>query len=207
MVDKDKIREALRSYYDVYADHVIRDDGTVDVIAGTYGGVSCKRLPPDRVMPVQFGTVTGDFEIQTGLRPVSLVGSPHTVGGVFHIHNNNRIVDLQGGPRSVGKYVVGKGNRINSLVGVASHVTQGLVIHEDSLWSLEHLPPALEFLYVGYHEHLPVLRSVLVTRAYFTNAYVGLQNIVDKYMGRGQSVMLNFALELKKAGYGTNAKW
>lgn len=203
MVDKDKIREALNIYYDVYADHVINDDGTVDVM----GGVSCNGLPPDRVMPVQFGTVSGDFEIQTGLRPVSLVGSPHTVGGIFNIQNNNRIVDLQGGPQSVQRYVLGKGNRITSLGGIAAHVTEALVIHENSLHSLEHLPPDLPSLYVGYNEHLPVLRSVMVSNAYFENAFVGLQRIVDKYMGKGKSAVLNFALELKQNGYGSNAQW
>lgn len=207
MVDKDQILKLLRTYYHVSGDIVIHDDGTVDVLGGKYSGVSCKRLPADRVMPVQFGTVSQDFEIQTGLRPASLVGSPHTVGGIFHIHNNNRIVDLQGGPLSVGRYVVGKGNRIPSLRGIAAHVKEALVIHEDSLHSLEHLPPDLPSLYVGYNEYLHVLRAVMVKQAYFQNAYVGLQRIVDKYQGQGKSAMLNFALELKQAGYKTNAQW
>lgn len=207
MVDKDKIRKLLHTYYDVSGDIMIQDNGTVDVLGGTYTGVSCKRLPSDREMPVQFGTVQGDFEIQTGVRPVSLVGSPHTVTGIFHIHNNNRIADLQGGPKSVGRYVVGKGNRIPSLRGIAVNVTEALVIHENSLHSLEHLPPDLPSLYVGYNEHVHVLRAVMVRRAYFHNAFVGLQRIVDKYMGKGKSAVINFALELKQNGYGSNAQW
>lgn len=207
MVDKDQILKLLRTYYDVSGDIVIHDDGTVDVLGGKHSGVSCNSLPPDRLMPVQFGTVSQDFEIQTGLRPVSLVGSPHTVGGIFHIHNNNRITDLQGGPQSVGRYVLGKGNRIPSLRGIASRVTDALVIHEDSLHSLEHLPSDLPSLYVGYNEYVHVLRAVMVEQAYFQNAYVGLQRIVDKYQGQGRAALLSFALELKQAGYKTNAQW
>lgn len=205
MVDKDEIEELLSYYCSLDRDdYVIRSDGTVDV----HEDVVVTRLPSDRKIPVQFGTVGGDFSINTGIQPLSLKGSPRTVGGVFHIRNNNRITDLSGGPDHVGhNYVVGNGNHITSLKGIASYVNQGLVIHDASLISLEHLPHTLKLLYVEYNKHLPVLRSVLVKQAYFSNAELGLQKIVDKYQGQGKSAMLNFALELKQAGYGSNAKW
>lgn len=204
MVDVNHIQQQLDTYYDMGGDHVIHDDGVVDV----QGGVQVNRLPKNRIMSVQFGTVTGDFRIRDRLKPVSLQGAPHRVEGVFYIGKDNKISSLQQGPAWVGKsYVVMEGNPIRDLTGVAHHVDL-LVIHENSMLNnLNHMPEEINFFQCMYHDHLPILRLTQVPRAYLKYTPVEMRHILDKYVGKGKSHILNFALELKQAGYGGNAKW
>lgn len=204
MVDANHIQQQLVTHYTVEGDLVIHDDGVVDV----QGHVWVNSLPKDRIMSVQFGTVTGDFRIPAKLKPASLQGCPHRVEGVFYIGKNNKITSLQQGPTWVGKsYVVMEGNPIRDLTGVAQHVDL-LVIHENSMLNnLNHMPEEINFFQCPYHEQLPILRLTQVPRAHLRDAWLGLQHILDKYVGKGKSHMLNFALELKQAGYGGNAKW
>lgn len=203
MVDVDHIQQQLNTHYTVKGDLVIHDDGVVDV----QGHVWVNRLPKDRIMSVQFGTVTGDFRISAKLKPASLQGCPHRVEGVFYIGQDNKITSLQQGPAWVGSsYVVMQGNPIRDLTGVAAHVDL-LVIHTNTLRNLDDLPEQINYFQCPYHEQLPILRLIQVARPYLRYAPVELQRILDKYVGKGKSHMLNFALELKQAGYGGHAKW
>jgi hypothetical protein len=203
VVDLDHIQQQLDTYYTVEGDLVIHDDGVVDV----QGDVWVNSLPKDRIMSVQFGTVTGDFRISAKLKPASLQGCPHRVEGVFYIGKNNKITSLQQGPTWVGKsYVVMEGNPIRDLTGVAKHVDL-LVIHTNTLRNLDDLPEQINYFQCEYHEQLPILRLIQVPRPYLRYAPVELQHILDKYVGKGKAHMLNFALDLKQAGFAGNAKW
>jgi hypothetical protein len=203
VVDLDHIQQQLDTYYTVEGDLVIHDDGVVDV----QGHVMVLNLPKNRIMSVQFGTVTGDFRIPARLKPASLQGCPHRVEGVFYIGKDNKITSLQQGPTWVGKsYVVMEGNLIQDLTGVAHHVDL-LVIHTNTLRNLDDLPEQINYCQCEYHEQLPILRLIQVPRLYLRYAPLELQHILDKYVGKGKSAMLNCALDLKQAGFAGNAKW
>lgn len=204
MVDVNQIKDWLQTHYLLSGEYTIHEDLTVDV----QGDVVVTNLPKNKNLSVKFGTVTGDFLIKTGLRPHSLKGTPQIVHGSFHIANNNKIDSLIHGPSWVGKsYVVGKNNPIKNLKGVSSH-TDILIIHGNHMLdNLDHMPDEIRFFQCEYHEQLPILRLAQVPKSHLKNAWPGLQLILDKYAGKGKSHMLNFALELKKAGYGSNARW
>jgi hypothetical protein len=139
-------------------------------------------------LPLKFGRVTGTF-IARNCGLDTLEGSPYHVGEHFLVIKNN-LNDLTHGPQHVsGQYGI-MNNPLHSLDGLASHVGE-------SIW-------------LDYTEQLPLLRLVQVPKVLWHMNHqppLKVKEIVDKYVGKGRSVILNFALELKQAEYAENARW
>jgi hypothetical protein len=187
MVDVAQISRILKRHFDVT--HMVHwdldDQGRVQVwghIRLVGGALN------DGQIPLQFGRVSGDF-IARACELNSLAGAPDHVGRDFDVRMNN-LTMLTLGPRHVaGSYML-IDNPLTSLAGLSDHVGEGL--------------------YLSYDENLPLLRLVQQRAVYWDTQYappMALKKIINDYMGKGKTHMLNLALELKQAGYGSNAKW
>jgi hypothetical protein len=61
--------------------------------------------------------------------------------------------------------------------------------------------------WMTYHKNLHLLKMIMADKIVLWDAPEKVQEIMDRYAGKGKTSMLNCALELKKAGYGGNARW
>jgi hypothetical protein len=173
-----------------YVQHVTLDSqGLVNI----QGDVTFREPPfkGDRILhrlPMRFGKISGSF-VARNLELITLEGAPHTVTNTFNV-GSNKLTDLTNGPKvALGIYQVGN----NPLISLKGLPEQG--VHH---------------FYCGYTSDLPLLRLVQVNGASLyhpEDAHVPIMRIVKKYVGKGKGAVLNFALELKQAGYAENAKW
>jgi hypothetical protein len=127
------------------------------------------------------------FAANMGLR--TLQNSPRKVGGAFAV-NHNQLSSLQGAPEHVGSYMV--------------------ISHNPKLNSLEHLPSHIQgILHLDYTWDIPLLRTLVAQAGVDFGKWAPepVIQILNKYAGGGKKVMLNCALELKKAGHAENARW
>ena len=118
-------------------DYTINPDGTVDVV----GDVSTYHHPDDSLteLPIQFGTVTGNFDIGSLENLTTLKGCPHTVG-FFGCNGLKKITSLEGGPNIVfGDFDAGS-TGIVSLIGGPSRVNGRYYVANCPLTSLEGAP-------------------------------------------------------------------
>lgn len=188
MVDMSQIEQHLQKHFTV--------EGTYDIDAHTgevhvQGNVIAKIHAMDR-LPVQFGKVTGKFQLGKQPNLMSLEGSPTYVGGDYYL----------------------KGELFTSLKGAPNFVGRVFRASSPQLGSLDHLPTQGSGDYlIMYTPTLPLLRLVLARHVHW-GVYVkygdGGYNafrIMDKYVGKGKSAVLNCANELKKAGFARNARW
>jgi hypothetical protein len=131
---KELVQEA-RKYFLISGSTSVDENGRLNVNGDvtTRNGVKLERLP------VEFGTVSGDFRCGN-LGLTSLHGSPHTVGGAFSARTNN-FPTLEGGPIQVaGVYNVGDGE-LQSLLGGPQHCGGAFrVEHNSKLSSLQGAP-------------------------------------------------------------------
>lgn len=137
-------------------------------------------------LPLQFDVVEGKFWIpNAGL--TTLQGAPDQVSGSFQAHGN-KLTTLAHGPTHVGKDYSIYGNPLKDLVGFPTHVG--------------------EDCFISYHEQLPLLRLLVVQGELHVFQAPGIvQEIMNKYVGKGKTFMLNCARDLKQAGYTENAAW
>jgi hypothetical protein len=127
------------------------------------------------------------FAANRGLR--TLQNSPRKVGGAFAV-NHNQLSSLQGAPEHVGSYMV--------------------INHNPKLNSLDHLPSHIQgILHMDYKWDMPLLRTLVAQAGVDVGKWAPepVIQILNKYAGGGKKVMLNCALELKKAGHAENARW
>lgn len=127
------------------------------------------------------------FAANMGLR--TLQNSPRKVGGAFAV-NHNQLSSLEGAPEHVGSYMV--------------------ISHNPKLKSLEHLPSHIQgILHMDYTWDMPLLRTLVAQAGVDFGKWAPepVIQILNKYAGGGKKVMLNCALELKKAGHAENARW
>jgi hypothetical protein len=138
--------------------------------------------------PVRFGKIDGAF-IARNLNLNTLEGAPHTVTHTFNV-GSNQLSDLTHGPQIVqGVYQAGN-NPLVSLQGLPEH--------------------GVHHFYCDYTHDLPLLRLVQVKNVgliHDEDAHVPIKHIINKYVGKGKKYILNFANELKQAGYVGNAAW
>ena len=90
--------------------YTINTDLTVDVKGDVY--IMSKIL---KNIPVQFGTVSGNFDCSHNML-TSLEGCPKEVGGDFYC-SFNRLTSLEGGPKTVKRHFYCNDNRLTSLEG------------------------------------------------------------------------------------------
>lgn len=142
-------------------------------------------------LPVSFETVTGNFNVYSA-DLYSLEGCPDIVGGKFNC-SNNHLENLSYGPKVVkGNYACAN-NKLTSLIGLPLYINDNLII--------------------SYSQQLPLL-SILKIKGcrkvtFFEKssvAYEQCANIINRYLGQGTRGMLSCAMEMIKAGYGSNAR-
>lgn len=192
MVDKTQIDRDFRLFFRTLGSWEIDDAGVIDV----KGDVEARDDVPGPHLPMQFGTVTGNFDLFQQSHLINLQGAPHTVGGEFFVIAN-KMTHLTGAPRTVGGRCV-----LRSL----------------SLVSLEHLPDSAKILRINITYNLPLLR--LVATPYpivwgFPASGEGATNpklrtateIINKYKDQGKPGAIKAAAELVRADCKANARW
>lgn len=134
-------------------------------------------------VPVRFGKVTGYF-LARGMGLTTLEGMPYHVGGTLNVAYN-KLTDLKGGPTHVGDVYQVSGNDLKSLEGFPEHV---------------------KHFAFSYNDQLPLLRTLVAEQIWMRDHKI-IEDIFQKHAGKGKAAALNFALDLKKAGYAGNARW
>jgi hypothetical protein len=192
MVDKTEIDRAFRVYFRVLGTYEIDHEGRINV----KGDVNAREDFSGPHLPVQFGKVEGDCDLEVQDRLQDLQGAPHTVTGEFFVLAKN----------------------LTHLTGAPEHVGARCVLRSNQLRSLAHLPKTAQALRINMSPTLPLLR--LTERSYpivwgFPASLGGTSNpllkkateIMDKYVGTGRAGALQAAVELIKAGCKENARW
>ena len=187
MVNVQEINQLLNKHFIIHGKVVIDpESGVVDA----HGTVEAKEDSLTHI-PVQFGRVH-TFNLRRQPRLTSLVGSPVHVSGEYKV-KSNAITDCEGAPVHVGAHCWISGANLISLAHLPMQGARSFTI----LWTPK--LPLLRLLdarqvqwgnYVGYAEQVQTVREIM-----------------NKYVGKGKTHMLNCALELKKAGFVENAKW
>jgi hypothetical protein len=120
--------------------YTINNNGLVDVDGNV--DLSNRRL---NKLPVNFGTVTGDFRCNSATNGLwnnqltTLEGSPREVGGTFDC-SGNQLTSLEGSPSKVGGYFYCYNNQLTTLEGSPSKVGGDFYCSSNLLTSLEGSP-------------------------------------------------------------------
>ena len=184
---QDEIQQYLHTYFE------IDEPGTVSINEGVVnvtGSVSCK-LYINRI-PVPFGSVKGSFDC-SGNVLVTLENSPRIVRGDYNIKDNS-ITNLKGAPQQIyGHFTLDYNYQLSSLQGLPKLITGSIVM--------------------DYIKNLPLLPLLSVRELRAVNFVLGnswtnddLSDILNRYLGKGTRGMLSCAMEMIKAGYGSNAR-
>ena len=107
---------------------------------------------------------------------------------------HNKLTTLAGAPESVHGDFVCNGNQLTSLAGAPRYVGK-------DFW----------LTYAKNLALLPLLKIQSCQRILFFNAYNNIEHeslseILNRYLGKGTRGMLSCAMEMIKAGYGSNAR-
>lgn len=234
MVDKRKIEYLMYSYFENDGEERITpDDYVVDSqgVVHVHSSLFMFKSTPNRMLPVQFAVVLGDC-IFADRQLKSLKGAPHTVMGDFDC-SMNALTSLAHAPKTIGSGAQFRcdGNKLTSLAHVPTNVST-LVCNNNLLTNLQDVPPCgmlwatenpftsfkhtpdhIAELVISYDVNLPLLGLLSVKKIEFEHdpddsiQSKQVEEILNKYVGKGKSHMLNLALELKQAGFEGNAKW
>ena len=110
--------------------YTINEDLTVDVTGNIK--IDYRVL---KVIPVQFGVVTGDFSCNDN-KLTTLQGGPTKVGGNFSC-NGNQLTTLQGGPTEVGGNFDCSNNQLTTLKGGPTKVGEDFYCGNNQLTTLQ----------------------------------------------------------------------
>ena len=194
MVDHERIANILDDYFWMSdgTEVEISEDGLVSLV----GQANMKRKVSK--LPCRFDVVKGNFFCSDqGL--TTLEGAPRVVTEDFSCHHN-KLTTLEGGPNSVGgRYTC----------------------HGQPLASLEGLPlTRMTRLFVTYTPALPLLRA-LVAKEIWLDPPPTMEDATSleiisrveyilndpRWVGKGKEGAFECRMELKKAGFESNAKW
>jgi hypothetical protein len=188
MVNVEQITNLVKSKF-LITGHIHVDDKTG--VVNVQGSVAAREDSLDEI-PVQFGQVTGDFNLRRQPRINSLVGSPRHVGRMYKI-KSDQLTTLNGAPEFVGYHCWISGQNLSDLAHLPIQGARSFTI----LWAPK----------------LPLLRLLDAHEVSWGN-YVGygaqtqaVREIMNKYVGKGKSFILNCANELKQVGFVENARW
>jgi len=126
---KDQVKIILDSFLRI-KNYTINKNLTVDVTGDVI--ISSKGL---KVIPVQFGVVTGAFNC-TENQLTTLQGTPTKVGGNFHC-GGNKLTTLQGGPTEVAGTFSCAGNQLTTLKGAPTKVVGNFYCNDNQLTTLQ----------------------------------------------------------------------
>lgn len=226
----EQIHEYLSTQVNIVGTYTIQPNGTVDVV----GSLEHKQEVIYQ-LKVKFGTITGDV-IMSRIHLTSLQGFPHTVGGNvsvartpirslkgaptrvggnFWAYGCNNLRSLKGAPTHVGKSFYAHQCKLKTLEGAPEHVGSVFDVTQNKLASYDPMPQGSTQVNLPYNENAPVLKLLNYPLVHFTADGVtpdldkvsSINTIMRKYAGKGKTVMLNCALELKQAGLSGNAQW
>jgi hypothetical protein len=184
MVDVNKIKHLLVSHFAWRPPTKTQIDpisGVVDVD----GSIFLKAVEKVTKLPVQFGTVSVDFDVG-GNHLESLEGCSTHVGGEFDC-SWNKLTDLKGAPQTVGIHMFASGNPFSSLDGFPPDIKGGCMLH--------------------YDPELPLLRLLQCYKPLIVNAPKAVEQIINSHAGTGKRGMLAAGVELTRAGFKLNARW
>ena len=127
-----KTKKEIKEWLDFFQieNYTIKDDLSIDVDGKIMlVGKDLKELP------VQFGLVTGEFNVRKNLL-TNLKGCPRIVGGVFKCADN-QLKNLEHSPEIVGDDFFCHNNPLETLQGVNTRVGGGMIAYGTSLTTLE----------------------------------------------------------------------
>ena len=153
--------------------YTINEDLTVDVTGDVI--IDQKAL---KVIPVQFGVVTGDFSCY-GNELTTLTGAPTEVGEDFDCSNNelttlqggptkvgdsffcasNQLTTLQGGPTKVGKNFACANNQLTTLQGGPTKVGESFYCNDNKLTTLDGGPTKVGGSFYCFSNQLTTLKG------------------------------------------------
>jgi hypothetical protein len=234
MVDEREIEYLMYSYFENdREDRITPDDYVIDSHGAVHVNSSILMIKstPNRMLPVQFAVVDSScIFAERGLK--SLKGAPHTVNGDFDC-SMNALTSLAHAPQTIGGGAQFRcdGNKLTSLAHAPANTAE-LVCNNNLLTNLQDVPPCgmlwatenpftsfkhtpdhIAELVISYDVNLPLLGLLSVKKIEFEHdpddsiQSEQVEEILNKYVGKGKSHMLNLALELKQSGYGSNATW
>jgi len=187
----------------------VDDDGVVNVS----GGIQMRNKHIHEI-PVQFGTVTGRFEV-TSMNITTLKGCPRVVMGTFSCAGCD-LTSLEGGPEQVHGFYACNYNRLTNLVGLATQVGRQLDVTHNPLRSLDGLTAGVNNIIVNYDANLPLLRLLdlpggfqipHLDQAPWDRSEHPWEQILAPHAGEGKPGAIKAAAELIRAGYKGNARW
>lgn len=144
-----KLFEQYNDYYQVKSwldkrrikNYIINDDLTVDVNGNVQ--IDDKSITE---IPVQFGKVSGDFNISYN-NFTTLKGCPHSVGADF-ICSSNKLTSLKFSPKIVKIDFYCQQNKLTSLEGCPEYIGEDFYCHDNKITTLGYSPKILNG---GFH--------------------------------------------------------
>lgn len=151
----------------------------------------------------------------------NLKGAPVTVNASFTCSNNSQLISLEGAPKYVGGNFSCDHTNIRNFRGVNMVVDGNFRCINTSIeeFNAEYLSIKKK-LYLTYHEDIHLLGILKIkdlqnvtfialdsdTDTSYDIEHTELTEILHKYLHTGTRGMLSCAIEMIKAGYGSNAK-
>lgn len=209
-----RIESTVRREFKHAGSFRVQPDGKVNV----NGLMRLVRPSKTGSLPVQFGEIRGDLNIQD-MHLTSLMHSGDKITGSLFA-NNNPITDLTGAPAEVGNLIL-IGNRTLTNLKGCPQVMRKLQLWHTGLHSLDGLPDTpgrIEEIDITYDEHLPMLKLLVADKITVRKPGAGvsylqeekvIQEILNdaRWVGKGKLGIINCRLALKKAGFAGNAAW
>lgn len=208
----DDIMKLMLTHFKVIENSISIKDGYVTVDGNCYLTSSLDQLP------VKFRHVLGVFNISnSGLR--TLKGCPYETFSFSC--NQNELTSLEFGPQIVNGNYRCSGNKLSNLIGAPNSVSSGVFsCAQNPLVSLDGLPKRMHKIRISYRKDLPLLKLLFVNVSNVkfsienTNAVDDsdidrveqIEDILRRYLGKGQRGALQCAAELSKAGFKGNAR-
>jgi hypothetical protein len=232
MVTESEVERILDQNFSLTGHWHLNDQGLVDV----QGSVSLRRHVPEIPVPFGKVTgifEARECQLQTlknspthvglsfkvgGNSLKSLAHAPDMVGTDFEAQDNPVLSKLDFAHTRIHGDLDLMGCNLHSLEGCAQlSPGSGLWIKRNPfLKDLKGMPECYG-VFLDYDPHLGLLPLLMVKEINIRNitqhfpnwpeAPHVLKTIMKKYAGKGKSAMLTCALELKQAGFGSNAKW
>lgn len=203
MVDVNQISQLLKTHFWITKGKVQIDPDTG--VVNVEGSVRLKHSLSQ--LPVTFGEVWGYFDCARKSL-TTLQGAPRLVGGNFFCESN-KLTHLQGSPDHVIGDFFCDHNQLTSLHGACPRVDATFLCNDNPLTSLEGAPEHVgDAFVVDYSAHLPLLRLLMYKEVELhAESPPEIQDLLNKYAGKGKKGAIPCAAELIRAGFRENARW
>ena len=149
-----------RKYFKIHDNIIDIDEPNIELIFSYFKFKNNGSASPGRLLPegFKFGKVEGDFEINSGLKPMTLNGCPEYVGGYFLIYGYG-INSLEGCPKRVGKTFTIHDCSITSLKGAPEEVESLIIDGPLHISSLKGMPKVKNKIFLNIRDSLKTLEG------------------------------------------------